>query len=161
MEKTTLTDGSPVTPDHRDIIESGPRTGQQKSYVVLSDEERAKGFVRPVRRSYVHVGPPPPASLRDLDAEEHERYDQFGYVKFEPYGEDSLPVTGRYWTQKDLDALTKRCGVVTTMGQALAETYARNPSFYSGTFCCGCGTHFPVGENGEFVWDGTEERVGS
>jgi hypothetical protein len=43
------------------------------------------------------------------------------------------------------------------MGQALAETYARNPYFYSGTFCCCCHAHFPVGEDGEFVWeDGTK-----
>jgi hypothetical protein len=47
----TLTDGSPVTPDHREI---NPATGQQKGYVVLSAEERAKGFVRPVRRTYTH-----------------------------------------------------------------------------------------------------------
>lgn len=103
---TTLTDGSPVTPDHRKI---DPATGMQRAYVVLSDEERAKGFVRPVRRSYVHA----------------------------------------------------KCGVVTTMGQALAETYAREPSFYSGTFCCGCAAHFPVGADGEFVWDGTAEKVGT
>ena len=51
MSKTTLTDGSPVTPDHRDI---DPATGLQKAYVVLSEEERAKGFVRPVREKYVH-----------------------------------------------------------------------------------------------------------
>ncbi|MFN8996092.1 MAG: hypothetical protein ACK5X3_20830, partial [Pseudomonadota bacterium] len=54
MTKTTLTDGSPVTPDHREIIQDGPKKGQQKGYVVLSEEERAKGFVRPVRLSYVH-----------------------------------------------------------------------------------------------------------
>jgi hypothetical protein len=29
--------------------------GQQEAYLVLSEEERAKGFVRPVRRSYLHV----------------------------------------------------------------------------------------------------------
>jgi hypothetical protein len=28
--------------------------GQQKTYLVLSEDERAKGFVRPVRRSYTH-----------------------------------------------------------------------------------------------------------
>lgn len=28
---------------------------QNKKYLVLSEEERAKGFVRPVRRSYIHV----------------------------------------------------------------------------------------------------------
>lgn len=51
-----------------------------------------------------------------------------------------------------------KCGSITTMGRSLAETYARDPGFYSGTFCAKCGGHFPVGEGGEFVWyekDGT------
>ena len=102
----TLTDGGPVTEDHRSI---DPASGQQKGYVVLSDAERAKGFVRPVRNSYVHL----------------------------------------------------KCGVVTRMGGSLAETYARDPSFYSGTFCVGCRAHFPVGADGEFVWDKTSEKVGT
>ena len=109
MNKTTLTDGSPVTAGHREI---NPATGMQKGYVVLSAEERAKGFVRPVRRSYVH----------------------------------------------------EKCGGVTTMGTALAETYAREPGFYSGTFCAKCRAHFPVGADGEFVWYGTNfkgEKVGT
>lgn len=89
-------------------LETKPN-GQQKDYVVLTDEERAKGFVEPVRRSYVH----------------------------------------------------EKCGTVTTMGQALAETYARCPDFYSGTFCCGCGDHFPVGAKGEFLWKDTDQKVGT
>ncbi len=80
--------------------------GQQETYLVLSDEERAKGYVRPLRRSYRHL----------------------------------------------------KCGVVTTMGLVIAETYARDPKFYSGTFCAGCHFHFPVGE---FEWDGTSEKVGT
>lgn len=105
--KETLTDGSPVTEDHREI---DPATGQQKAYVVLSDEERAKGFVRPVRRSYRHL----------------------------------------------------KCGTITTMALSIAQTYARDPGFYGGTFCAGCRAHFPVGQQGEFVWnDGSEERVGT
>lgn len=32
---------------------------QAEAYLVLSDEERAKGFVRPVRRSYLHTGTTP------------------------------------------------------------------------------------------------------
>ncbi len=90
-------------------------TGMYDDYLVLNDAERAKGFVRPVRRSYKHVGPPG----------------------------------------------GKGCGTVTTMGQRLAETYARDPRFYGATFCCGCNTHLPVGPDGEFVWDGTNERVGT
>lgn len=105
-EKRTLIDGSPVTPDHREI---DPRTGMQKSYVVLSEDERAKGFVRPVRTKYYH----------------------------------------------------EKCGTVTSMGIALAETYASNPQFYSGTYCAGCRSHFPVGENGEFLWHSTQEKVGT
>jgi hypothetical protein len=59
------------------------------------------------------------------------------------------PVRQKYIHQK--------CGSVTTMGLALAETYARDPHFYGATFCCACGGHFPVGANGEFIWeDGTK-----
>jgi hypothetical protein len=89
---------SPIRPD-----------GQQAKYVVLSDEERAKGFVRPLRYSYVHTV----------------------------------------------------CGTETNMAQAIAETYARDPAFYGGTFCAGCRNHFPVGEDGQFVWAGTDEKVGT
>jgi len=87
-------------------LKSHRSDGQQEAYLVLSEDERAKGFVRPVRQSYVH----------------------------------------------------EKCGAVTKMGLALAETYARDPKFYGGTFCCACGTHFPVAE---FKWDGTDETVGS
>lgn len=45
-----------------------------------------------------------------------------------------------------------KCGQITTMSRKIAETYARDPFFYSGTFCTTCGAHFPVGEDGEFVW---------
>ena len=107
--KTTLTDGSPVTPDHRELRPDG----QQKGYVVLSADERAKGFVRPYRDAYRH----------------------------------------------------EKCGKITTMGRSIAETYAADPFFYSGTFCTTCRAHFPVGEDGEFTWyemDGTEgPKVGT
>lgn len=105
-ERRTLSDGTQIFPEHRNI---NPATGQQLGYVVLADEERAKGFVRPVRRTYTHL----------------------------------------------------KCGVDTTMGVTLAETYARDPKFYSGTFCCRCRAHFPVGPDGEFVWAGTSEKVGT
>lgn len=89
------------------------RVPMADTYLVLSDTERARGFVRPLRRSYVHA--------------------------IERGG----------------------CGAVTTMGQAIAETYARQPDFYGATFCVSCSKHRPVGEQGEFVWDGTTEAVGS
>lgn len=98
----TLADGSPVSADHHELKENG----QQKGYVVLSSDERAKGFVRPVRESYVH----------------------------------------------------KTCGVETRMSRSIAETYARDPGFYSGTFCIHCREHLPLDQ---FVWSGTDEIVGS
>lgn len=36
-------------------IDAGP-TPQNPAYLVLSQAERAKGYVRPVRRTYIHVG---------------------------------------------------------------------------------------------------------
>ena|SRR3990167_7802465 len=50
------------------------------------------------------------------------------------------------------------CGAVTHIGMALAETYARDPGFYSGTFCVSCKAHFPLSQ---FIWDGTEEILGT
>lgn len=107
-EKTCLTDGSPVTENHKEI---DPATGMQKGYVVLTPEEREKGYVRPVRHSYQH-----------------------------------------------LISNDRGCGSITVISNAIAETYARDPQFYGGTFCCHCKDHFPVGE---FVWSGTNEKVGS
>lgn len=88
-------------------VDSSP-TEQAEVYLVLSKEERAQGFVRPVRMRYVH-------NVSD-------------------------------------------CGVVTRMALSIAETYARNPKFYGATYCVACRMHLPVSE---FLWDGTDEAVGS
>lgn len=108
--KLATTDGKP--PVHFGAPAPDPEigtNGQHASYWVLSESERAKGFVRPVRRAYVH----------------------------------------------------QVCGGVTTMGLALAETYARQPDFYGATMCVHCRGHFPVGAHGEFTWDGSIEKVGT
>lgn len=80
-------------------VDKGP-TPQADVYLVLSEEERAKGFIRPVRQWYQHLV----------------------------------------------------CGSCTKMSLAIAETYARNPNFYSATYCVGCAMHTAVGAEGEFVW---------
>lgn len=140
--------------------------GQFERHPTQVPEDRK--FIRPVRNSYKHIGISGPKflPLRDLTEEEKTQYNQYEYVKFEEYPESKSPVLGKYWTQKQLDSIGKGCGVVTRMGQSIAETYAANPSFYGSTFCSGCGNYFPVGDHGEFVWiekDGTEknERVGT
>ena len=81
--------------------------GQHRSYIVLCEEERRKGFVRPYRNSYRHAG---------------------------------------------------GCGAVTTMRRDIAESFARDPTFYSHGFCVTCNAHFP---NAEFVWDADGLPVGS
>lgn len=144
-------------------LKNQPNDRLQQAYLILPQEERDKGFVRPVRRAYTHVGAPPNTyPLRDLTDEERTRYADAGYVKFEPYPESERPRMGRFWTQANLDTAGKGCGVTTTMSLPLAETYARDPKFYGGTWCSGCGTHLPVAE---FVWaagqPGEGERVGT
>jgi hypothetical protein len=42
------------------------------------------------------------------------------------------------------------------MGRAIAETYARDPKFYGGTFCCNCGAHYPLKNpdgSAAFTWN--------
>lgn len=121
--KTCTTSGEPVAKVRAEQTES---TGQHKAYIVLCAEERAKGFVRPYRDAYRHVG-----QLLCGDA-------------------DAVNVG----IKKRLNG----CGAVTTMGRALSETYARDPSFYGATFCCGCNRHLPVAE---FVWTADGQQVGS
>lgn len=131
--------------------------GQLADHWVLSQDERIKGYVRPYRESYRHVGSRPQYSTRDLTPEEQERYAGCGYVKYEPYPPDESVSTGRFWTAQQL---ASGCGASTRMPVACAETYARDPHFYGTTFCCQCGGYFRVGKHGEFVWD-NGERVGT
>jgi hypothetical protein len=94
-------------PKHPDINKlENDGTGMNKAYIVLSEAERAKGFIRPVRTSYTHLA----------------------------------------------------CRVNTSMGMALAETWARDIYFYGKTYCCECGGHFPVSE---FVWNGSDTVLGT
>jgi len=166
LKHATTTDGKPPRPGYEHASAPAPvnsKTGQHEAYWVLSEAEHAKGFVRPVRKSYRHVGCRPRYPLRDLTAKEQVDYANEGYAKYEAYPESELPALGKFWTQREL---ASGCGTVTTMGLALAETYARQPSFYGSTFCVHCSGHFPVGQQGEFIWltdDGrdTTEKVGT
>lgn len=134
--------------------EPGP---MNTAYLILSDEERAKGWERPYRDRYVHVGASGPKyPLRDLTADERARYEAL-YVKYEEYPEGE-GILGRFWKQDQLDEVGKGCGVLTVMGKELSETYAREPQFYGATYCVGCRRHRPVDE---FIWDADGSRVGS
>lgn len=55
----------------------------------------------------------------------------------------------------------EKCGKVTTMGSAIAETYQRKPDAYSSTWCVHCRGYFPVGADGEFVWLDNGSKVGT
>lgn len=153
-----------LTTDPNDpcLVDGKQPEGQNVCYLVLSDEERAKGFVRPLRDTYLHVGIKPNTNIdiRDLTEEENERYGKFGYIAFLEYPKET-GLLGKYFTKESLgDYLdgVKGCGTTTTMGKAIAETYARDPKFYGRTFCVTCNKHLPVDE---FVWDGTDEILGS
>ena len=147
----TTTDGKPAREGFENAGAPAPARadGQNEAYWVLTEEERAKGFVRPVRPTYKHTGARPKHEIRDLTEEEQERHSKQAYVKYEKYPEDDS-IVGRFWTQAQLDS---GCQNTTSMAAAIAETYARDPGFYGSTFCTTCGVHLPVAE---FRWlDGT------
>ena len=136
--------------------------GQHERHPTLPPVDDKK-FVRPLRSSYRHVGVRPLGATRPLTVEETIRYADQDYVAFEPYTPPHPSgAVGRYWTAAQLHS---GCGKVTSMGDSIAMTYAQRPDFYSSTFCSGCGTYFPVGIRGEFVWveqDGSDgPRVGT
>jgi hypothetical protein len=83
-------------------------------------------------------------------------------VKFEPYppGEGS-PLVGSVLDAGDARPDRQGLRHAHHDGPALAETYARKPSFYGSTYCCGCSCTGRSASDGEFVWDGTDERVGT
>lgn len=165
MMRCTVSGEEPVNPADAPVPNSATRAdGQHVDHWVMCPGEIIKaGFKRPVRLKYQHVGPPGPKfPLRDLTAEERERFGEHGYVKFEPYpASHQGSAVGRFWTQAQLDKVGKGCSTVTSMPLQIAETYAASPGYYGSTFCCGCGTYLPVGRDGEFVWDGTTDRVGT
>lgn len=164
MTRCTVTGKQPENPEDAPVPTDAKRgDGQYADHWVLCETERAKGFVRPVRDSYVHAGiPGPKFPLRDVTDEERERYDDQGYIKFEVYPPGyNGSATGRFWTQEKLAKIGRGCGVKTGMPNSIAETYAREPGYYGSTFCCGCNKYLPVGADGEFVWSGTNERVGT
>jgi hypothetical protein len=139
--------------------------GQNESYMVLSEDEIKKGFVRPIRNSYIHVGKIPSYKRIHKILEENDEYfPKYSALMTVIEKEDGSFLGGSYVTPEELDAWQNNkmiggCGTTTTINsKEIVETYSRNPSFYDSTFCCECGKHLPVGE---FVWSGTKERVGS
>jgi hypothetical protein len=57
LKLSTTTDGKPPAPGFENAPAPqpvNPATGQHGAYWVLSEEERKKGFVRPVRNTYRH-----------------------------------------------------------------------------------------------------------
>ena len=144
-------------PNHPDLVrglgDESP-VPQNKVYLVLSEKERAGGFLRPVRTSYIHNsngGPRHP--LRGLTEEEKVRYAPYNYSKFEEYPDDGGGKIGRFWTEAQLSSLREPCKRVTTMGLALSETYATDPWFYGATYCVHCKMHRPLAE---FSWEDGE-----
>jgi hypothetical protein len=77
---------------------------QNSVYLVLSEEELSKGYLKPFRTSYKHLA----------------------------------------------------CNSVTTIGEKLSATYARDPWFYGATYCVHCRMHRPLIE---FVWEPDGESM--
>lgn len=144
----------------------GPKgpDGQHERHPALPPAERM-AFVRPVRRSYRHVGTRPTGLVQDVTAADRQNYPSLDLAQYERFVPPRDLAQGRFWTRAELSS---GCGQVTTMAQDLAETYAAQPTYYGRTFCSACRDYFRVGPNetqGEFVWieaDGKDgPRVGT
>jgi hypothetical protein len=161
--KVCTTSGRPVDVVRAEQTES---EGQHKDYIVLCEEERAKGFVRPYRDAYQHVGRSVCGEIvnqRDLPAEMQPLGGPRDICGL-PFGHEG-ECSGQFFTidqpQHAQILNTHRMGGclgTTTMGRSLSETYARDPSFYGATFCTSCNKHLPVGE---FIWTMDGAVVGS
>jgi hypothetical protein len=118
--KTCTTSGRPV-----DVVraEQTETTGQHKDYIVLCPDERAKGFVRPYRDKYLHVGRTT-SHWKEIDRmltdEEKREYSNKDYVAVMTQMVGDVKA-GTYVTQRELDAWKAGervggCGVETKMG---------------------------------------------
>lgn len=156
--------------NHPGVNKPKGKEQQNEAYLILSEEERAKGFVRPYRDSYIHVGKDIKSHWkgihRMLDEDEMREHNDEKYVAVMTVltNEDGSFKGGAFVTQEELDTWKKGervggCGVETKMAEAIAETYARDPKFYGATWCMGCNKHIRVDE---FKWaDGSGETLGS
>jgi hypothetical protein len=159
--------GLTTDPKHEDLghgADDKP-VPQNKCYLVLSDEERAKGFVRPVRsqlRARRHRGAEVSAARHHGRAGE-ELARRRPFVKFEPYPQPAQGLVHRALldAERCSTRVGKGCGTLTTMGRALAETYARKPASTARPTAAAAHMHRPVGADGEFVWDGTDDAGGA
>ena len=98
----------------------------------------------PPREGYENAGAPAPINT---ETGQHEAY----WVLSEEERRRGLqrPLRRSY--------IHEKCGTETRMSEVIAETYAVDPKYYQATFCVHCRGHFPIGEQGEFVWeDGTK-----
>ena len=74
---------------HGSDAEPGP---QNEVYLVLSDEERAKGFIRPVRQMYYHLTCGQTTSMSPTIAETYARNPHFYGATYCCYCQKHLPV---------------------------------------------------------------------
>lgn len=93
--KVCTTSGEPV---EKVRSEQTNETGQHKAYVVLCDEERAKGFVRPYRSSYTHLSCGAETTMGRALSETYARDPKFYGATFCCRCNRHLPVAEFVWT---------------------------------------------------------------
>jgi|SRR6267142_4150944 len=94
-QKMCTTTGEPVDKVRAEQVN---KTGQHKSYVVLCPDERAKGFVRPYRDSYKHVGCGAVTTMGRSLSETYARDPSFYGATFCVNCNRHLPVSEFVWT---------------------------------------------------------------
>ncbi len=74
---------------------------QNKVYLVLSDEEIAKGFVRPVRTKYIHSTCGGETVMNEKIAETYARDPKFYGATYCVHCQKHLPVSEFVWSNTD------------------------------------------------------------
>jgi hypothetical protein len=74
---------------------------QNKKYLVLSEEERAKGFVRPVREGYIHRDCQTETTMGRALSETYARDPKFYGATYCVHCGMHRPVSEFYWTGTD------------------------------------------------------------
>ena len=88
-------------PFHPGINQPGP-DGQDEAYLVLSEEERRKGFVRPYRDCYTHDTCGRPTTMGRALSETYARKPDFYTHTFCAHCRDHFPVAEFRWLGTDI-----------------------------------------------------------
>lgn len=87
-----------TTDENHPDLNQPKENGQNKAYLVLSDEEKAKGFIRPLRTKYIHTKCGVETKMHTSIAETYAREPRFYGATFCVKCKTHYPVSQFTWS---------------------------------------------------------------